>query len=145
MLYELATEIFSDITIDFEEIEWTDPSGERRRRRILEAALIGSSNSEKTTFKEPLSVINNPGLSQEERVNQLDSRKKENFLEPYTEDQRKILEKVIELYKREGTVVFDVQRSIRNQEFKEYNILEFFAIQQDLLEAVKKVQNLLYS
>jgi hypothetical protein len=145
VLYELATEIFSDITIDFEEIEWTDPSGERRRRRILEAALIGSSNSEKTTFKEPLSVINNPGLSQEERVNQLDSRKKENFLEPYTEDQRKILEKVIELYKREGTVVFDVQRSIRNQEFKEYNILEFFAIQQDLLEAVKKVQNLLYS
>ena len=84
-------------------------------------------------------------MSQEERVNQLDSRKKEKFLDPYTEDQRKTLEKFIELYKREGTVVFDVQRSIRNQEFKEYNILEIFARQQDLLEAVQKLQKLLYS
>ena len=84
-------------------------------------------------------------MSQEERVNQLDSRKKEKFLDPYTEDQRKTLEKFIELYKREGTVVFDVQRSTRNQEFKEYNILEIFARQQDLLEAVQKLQKLLYS
>jgi len=123
-LYELDTKIISDITIDFEEISWETLSGERGRRRILYAVKTGSNNLGKLAFREALDFMNNPNLSREERVKKLDLEK---FLEPYTEEQRKILEIFIQIYKEEGVEALDVPGPIHyNQRFTGYNLLEIF-------------------
>jgi len=141
-LYELDTEIISDITIDFEEISWETLSGERGRRRILYVVKTGSSKSGKFAFREALDFMNNPNLSREERVKELDL---ENFLERYTEEERKVLKIFIEIYKEDGVEALDVQRSIHtHQEFTGCNPEETFGGMQHLMDAVDELKKRLY-
>ena len=141
-LYELATQKISDITIDFEEIYWKNPSGEEGRRRMLLAVDTGSSKSGKPSFREDLGFMNNP-KSPEERVKELDL---ENFLEPYTPEKRKILEIFIETYKEDGVKSLEVPGSIHyNQRFTGYKPEETFGGMQQLMEAVKELNKRLYS
>jgi hypothetical protein len=62
-LYEIDTQIISDIEMDSERIYWVEPSGEAGRRGVVYASgtiTIGGSEQVNYTFREPVDFIRSP-------------------------------------------------------------------------------------
>ena len=149
-LYEIDTQIISDIKMDRERIYWIEPSGEAGRRGVVYAsATMGGSEQVNYTFREPVDFIRSPDLDRKKRVDKV--RTKQNFLKQYSKEERAILEIFLDKYIETGYSVFHhiTDSIIKYSEFAQYGdaikIITLFGGQEKLEKALNQLQNILYS
>ncbi|MEG3914571.1 PIN domain-containing protein [Microcoleus sp. w2-18bC1] len=146
--YALDTNLISELALDYQRIYWADPSGELQRRGSVYLSSMQNSDLVKHTFREPIDFIRSPELSAKQR-RELLLKKKTSFFQNYSEDEKAILLIFLDEYAEIGSsVVFrhPADTIMKSSELTQYgDVIQMFGGQEKLDEALKDLQNHLYS
>jgi|GEM_PF-468972 len=152
--YAVDTHIISQIELDFQRIHWVEPSGELGQRGAVYLSSQKTTDLVMHTVREPIDFIRNPELNEKQRSETLLTKKTDVF-QKYSEDEKAILLIFLNKYSEGGSeggikVFRHATYSLtKYSEFHQYGdvtqILKLFGGQEKLEEALRHLQNLLYS